>query len=92
MLCRFTISPSGGSGNNLGAVFGAIFIYMLWEMSEPIAQFLFLGGADLLVAMFPGWEPPVDLASRASQMRVIVIGVALIVTMRYAPKGVIPER
>ncbi len=82
----------GGSGNNLGAVFGAIFIYMLWEMSEPIAQFLFLGGADLLMALFPGWEPPVDLASRASQMRVIVIGVALIVTMRYAPKGVIPER
>lgn len=82
----------GGSGNNLGAVFGALFIYMLWEMSEPIAQFLFLGGADMLMALFPGWEPPSDLASRASQMRVIVIGLALIITMRYAPKGVIPER
>ncbi len=82
----------GGSGNNLGAVFGALFIYMLWEMSEPIAQFLFLGGADALAAVFPGWEPPADLASRASQMRVIVIGMALIITMRYAPKGVIPER
>ncbi|GJL83330.1 MAG: branched-chain amino acid ABC transporter permease [marine bacterium B5-7] len=88
----WTMLIVGGSGNNLGAVFGALFIYMLWEMSEPIAQFLFFGGADMLTALIPGFEPPVDLASRASQMRVIVIGVALIATMRYAPKGVIPER
>jgi len=82
----------GGSGNNFGAVFGAIFVYMLWEMAEPVAQVLFLGGADLLQSIFPGFEPPADLASRASQMRVIVIGLALIITMRYAPRGVIPER
>ncbi len=82
----------GGSGNNLGAVFGAIFIYLLWEMSEPISQFLFLNGAAVLQAMFEGWEPPSDLEGRASQMRVIVIGLALLVTMRFAPRGVLPER
>ncbi len=82
----------GGSGNNLGAVFGAIFIYLLWEMSEPIAQFLFLNGAAVIEATVASWEAPADLASRASQMRVIVIGLALIVTMRFAPRGVLPER
>jgi len=82
----------GGSGNNLGAVFGAIFIYLLWEMSEPISQFLFLNGAAVLEASFEGWQAPADLAGRASQMRVIVIGLALLVTMRFAPRGVLPER
>ena len=82
----------GGSGNNLGAVFGAIFIYLLWEMSEPIAQFLFLNGAAVLEAHFDAWQTPADLAARASQMRVIVIGLALIVTLRFAPRGVLPER
>ncbi len=82
----------GGSGNNLGAVFGAIFVYLLWEMSEPIAQFLFLNGAALLEAHVQGWQAPVDLPARASQMRVIVIGLALILTLRFAPRGVLPER
>ncbi|WP_136659380.1 branched-chain amino acid ABC transporter permease [Nitratireductor sp. XY-223] len=81
----------GGSGNNRGAIFGAIFVYIVWVMSEPVALMLFnligtYGQAWL------GWEPPSDLASRALQMRVFVIGLTITLVLRFAPQGVLPER
>ena len=35
----------GGSGNNLGTIFGALLVYIIWTMSEPAALFLFEQGA-----------------------------------------------
>jgi branched-chain amino acid transport system permease protein len=81
----------GGAGNNLGAIFGALFVYILWTMSEPAALYLF----DLLrvygTAWFD-WAPPSDLDSRALQMRVFIIGLTIALVLRYAPRGLIPER
>ena len=31
----------GGSGNNRGAIFGAVFVYVVWLMSEPVALWQF---------------------------------------------------
>ncbi len=81
----------GGSGNNRGAIFGAVFVYIIWVMSEPVALWAF----DLIrtygVAWFD-WEPPSDLDSRALQMRVFVIGLTIALVLRFAPQGVLPER
>lgn len=79
----------GGAGNNWGAVFGAIFIYMIWTISEPVAQSLFMFISD--VSGNIGWGEIPNIESRALQMRVFVLGVVITVSLRYAPKGLLPE-
>ncbi|MEO9337289.1 branched-chain amino acid ABC transporter permease [Mesorhizobium sp. SB112] len=81
----------GGSGNNLGAIFGALLVYVIWTMSEPAALIAFHYGASWLQSAFD-ITPPADLPTRALQMRVFVIGLTIILVLRFAPKGLIPER
>lgn len=80
----------GGAGNNLGTLFGAVFVYIIWTMSEPVALYFF----DVIRTLGEswGWEPPSDLDSRALQARVFVIGLTITLVLRFSPRGVIPER
>ena len=81
----------GGAGNNLGAIFGAVAVYIIWTMSEPLALLLFEFAETMGTSLF-GWEPPADLMSRALQMRVFVIGLTITLALRFIPKGLFPER
>jgi branched-chain amino acid transport system permease protein len=81
----------GGAGNNLGTLFGAVFVYIIWTMSEPVALYVFDVIRTLGEAWFD-WEAPGDLDSRALQARVFVIGLTITLVLRFAPKGLIPER
>lgn len=80
----------GGAGNNRGAIFGAVFVYIVWTISQPVALSLFDAIAHYGRDWF-GWQPPSDLDSRALQMRVFVVGLAITLVLRYAPRGVLPE-
>ena len=80
----------GGAGNNWGALFGSIFIYVIWLLSEPLAQFLF-GGISYWSAQV-GWGAIPDIESRSLQMRVFVLGLVISFALRYAPRGLIPEQ
>ncbi|HWJ88681.1 MAG TPA: branched-chain amino acid ABC transporter permease [Pelagibacterium sp.] len=79
----------GGSGNNFGALFGGIFIYFVWVLSEPLAQALFLNLSAFSSDM--GWGAIPDIESRAVQMRVFVMGLIVTIALRFAPKGLLPE-
>jgi branched-chain amino acid transport system permease protein len=79
----------GGAGNNWGALFGAVFIYIVWLMSEPLAQALF--GAISYWSAQVGWGAIPDIESRSLQMRVFVLGLVISLALRYAPRGLIPE-
>ncbi len=81
----------GGAGNNRGAIFGAVFVYIVWTMSEPAALTLFSLAREWGQTLF-GWVAPDDLDSRALQMRVFVIGLTITLVLRFAPHGVLPER
>ena len=81
----------GGAGNNRGAIFGAVFVYILWTMAEPLTLAMFGAIRDYGQAWF-GWQAPADLDSRALAMRVFVIGLTITLVLRYAPRGVMPER
>jgi branched-chain amino acid transport system permease protein len=82
----------GGAGNNLGALFGALFVYCIWVISEPAALFLFQIAGDWGRDAF-GWTTTVgDMQVRALQMRVFVIGLTISLVLRYAPRGLIPEK
>ena len=60
-------------------------------MSEPVALYLFDVIRQLGELWFD-WQAPSDLDSRALQARVFVIGLTITLVLRYAPKGIIPER
>ena len=79
----------GGAGNNWGAVFGAMLIYITWMISDPVSQWLF----NLISTWSTdaGWGAIPEIQSRASQMRVFVLGVVITIALRYAPRGLIPE-
>jgi branched-chain amino acid transport system permease protein len=79
----------GGAGNNWGAILGAVLIYVTWVISDPVAQQIFRAVSDFSVNQ--GWGAIPDIESRASQMRVFVLGIVITLALRYAPKGLIPE-
>ena len=80
----------GGAGNNLGAIFGAVLIILAWNISEPLSVALFQSLDDTLRTL--GWGSIPDVTSRALQMRVFFLGLVIVVALRYAPRGLIPER
>ncbi len=79
----------GGAGNNFGAVFGGIFIYIIWILSEPVSQALFINISAFSEGF--GFSAIPEIESRALQMRVFVLGLVITIALRFAPKGLIPE-
>ncbi|MCH4565289.1 branched-chain amino acid ABC transporter permease [Halomonas sp. EGI 63088] len=81
----------GGPGNNLGTIFGAVAVYLIWIMSEPLALMLMHLAIGFGEGAF-GWDAPGHLESRALQARVLVIGLLITLVLRFAPKGMLPEK
>ncbi|MEO5804890.1 branched-chain amino acid ABC transporter permease [Devosia sp.] len=79
----------GGSGNNWGAMFGAVLIWMIWIISEPLAKAIFETVSHWSTMI--GWSEIPDIESRSAQMRVFVLGLVITIALRFAPKGLIPE-
>ncbi|KFC71833.1 Branched-chain amino acid transport system permease protein LivM [Devosia sp. LC5] len=79
----------GGAGNNWGAVFGAVLIWLIWVISEPLAKAVF----DVVSywSSTAGWGAIPDIEARSAQMRVFVLGLVITIALRFAPKGLIPE-
>lgn len=79
----------GGSGNNLGSVVGGLLIWFAWIQAEPAASWLFiLIGSGLTE---DGSDLAVLLSQRAPQMRTLVMGLVLLLVLRFAPRGILPE-
>jgi branched-chain amino acid transport system permease protein len=79
----------GGAGNNWGALLGAMVIYLVYTLSGPLSQALFYAISGWTTQL--GWGAIPDIDSRSLQMRVFVLGVVIVLALRYAPKGLIPE-
>ena len=79
----------GGSGNNWGAVLGGMVIWFLWVQVEPAGRWLidtatfWLGDESQLRA---------HLMANAAHMRLLTMGLALLLVLRFSPRGLIPER
>ncbi|MEM6762292.1 MAG: branched-chain amino acid ABC transporter permease [Pseudomonadota bacterium] len=78
----------GGSGNNWGATIGAFVVWFTWVQAEPLGRW-FIENATLWM----GDDSPVrqHLIDNAAQMRLAVMGIVLLVVLRFAPRGIIPE-
>jgi branched-chain amino acid transport system permease protein len=66
----------GGSGNNGGALLGAVAVWALWTAS----------GSLFNVLLTPSWQ------SRGAALRVVAIGVVLAVVLLLRPRGLLGER
>jgi len=79
----------GGAGNNWGALFGAVLIWLIWVISEPLSRAVFevvsLWSGQIGMGAIP------DIAVRSAQMRVFVLGLVITIALRFAPRGLIPE-
>ncbi len=79
----------GGSGNNWGAVLGGFLLWFFWIEVEPIGHWLL----SILTSGLPDELPFKEhLLKSAAHMRLITMGAILLLTLRFAPKGLIPEK
>ncbi|WP_417525728.1 branched-chain amino acid ABC transporter permease [Marinovum sp.] len=79
----------GGSGNNFGAVLGGFLIWFLWVQVEPIGAAVM----DLATAgMADGSALKAHLQGSVQHMRLLTMGVILLLVLRFAPRGLLPER
>ena len=79
----------GGSGNNLGSIFGGFFIWFMWIEAEPISM-AFIS----FVTSGLDYGDPIrtHLIASAPHMRLFIMGAILLITLRFMPRGVIPEK
>jgi len=78
----------GGSGNNWGAVLGGFIIWFFWIEAEPIG--LWLMGALTSGLAADHWLR-LHLIESAAHMRLLTMGLVLLLVLRFAPRGLIPE-
>jgi len=79
----------GGSGNNFGAVLGGFAVWFLWIEAAPIALFLinfFTSGLAETNAF------KAHLIESVPYFRFLMMGIGLLLIMRYKPKGILPEK
>ncbi len=65
----------GGSGNNRGAILGAVVVWGLWAVSAGAVSSLF----------------PADQQARAASLQIVLIGVALCAILLLRPRGILGE-
>ena len=79
----------GGSGNNFGAILGGFAVWFLWIEAAPIALFLinmFTAGMADTHAL------KIHLIESVPYFRYLMMGLGLLLIMRYRPKGILPEK
>ena len=79
----------GGSGNNFGAILGGFAVWFLWIEAAPISLFLiniFTSGMSETHAL------KLHLIESIPYFRYLLMGMGLLLIMRYRPKGILPEK
>ena len=79
----------GGSGNNFGAILGGFAVWFLWIEAAPIGLYLVnltTAGLDDTHAL------KVHLIESVPYFRFFMMGIGLLLIMRYRPKGILPEK
>ena len=79
----------GGSGNNFGAILGGFAVWFLWIEAAPASLYLinlFTSGLEETNVL------KIHLVNSIPYFRLLVMGIALLLVMRYKPKGILPEK
>jgi len=79
----------GGSGNNFGAILGGFVVWFLWIEAAPASLYLinlFTSGLEETNVL------RLHLINSIPYFRLLVMGVALLLVMRFKPRGILPEK
>ncbi len=79
----------GGSGNNWGSILGGFLIWFVWIEAErfgPIVMELATSGMD------PESALKSSLMDSAAHLRLFLMGIILLLVLRFSPRGLIPEK
>jgi branched-chain amino acid transport system permease protein len=79
----------GGTGNNYGAVLGGFVVWFIWIQSAPFAM--------VVINLFTGHLDETSyikdhLQNSVPYFRYLMMGLGLLLVMRYRPKGLLPEK
>lgn len=78
----------GGSGNNWGSVLGGLVIWFVWIKAGEWGPMLMGHLAD---GMAEG-SLKAHLVESAPHMRLVIMGLILLLVLRFSPRGLLPER
>ncbi len=79
----------GGSGNNFGAILGGFAVWFLWIEAAPIAEFVI----NLFTSHLPETNViKAHLLESVPYFRFLMMGIGLLLIMRYRPQGILPEK
>ena len=78
----------GGSGNNFGSIIGGFLIWFFWVQSEPLGLWFI---SQITAHISDTNIIKSHLLENAAHIRLMFMGMILSITLRFAPKGLIPE-
>ena len=78
----------GGSGNNYGSIIGGFLIWFFWVQSEPLGLWFI---SQITTHISDTNIIKSHLLENAAHIRLMLMGMILLITLRFAPKGLIPE-
>jgi branched-chain amino acid transport system permease protein len=78
----------GGSGNNWGSVLGGLLVGWLWLIVDNAGPIV-MGAVTAGMVDGPLKSHLIDMAP---QMRLLTLGVALLLVLRFSPRGLLPEK
>jgi branched-chain amino acid transport system permease protein len=79
----------GGSGNNWGSILGGFLIWFVWIEAEPVGAWMM---NVITSGMAEGSGIRGHLIKSAPHMRMVVMGMILLLVLRFSPRGLIPEK
>ena len=79
----------GGSGNNYGSILGGFVVWFIWIESAPIALKIIE-----IFTLFLDQSNPIKLhlIESVPYFRYLMMGIGLLLVMRYKPEGLLPEK
>lgn len=78
----------GGSGNNWGSVLGGLLIGWLYFIVEDVGPRIM----SVITAGMPTGDLRDHLIDSSQHLRLVTLGVILLLVLRFAPKGLLPEK
>ena len=79
----------GGSGNNYGSILGGFVVWFIWIESAPIALFIINS-----LTFYLEYNNPIKLhlVESVPYFRYLMMGIGLLLVMRFKPEGLLPEK
>lgn len=78
----------GGSGNNWGSVLGGMLIWFVWIKAEVWGPQIM----NVVTATLADGPLKQHLVDSAPHMRLVMMGLILLLVLRFSPRGLLPEK